>query len=61
MKKRTLELLKSDATRAAMALAMVAQCEALTNETCSELLRLAGEMLSAIQRLECDSNESGKI
>lgn len=33
MKKRTLELLKSDATRAAMALAMVSQCEALTNET----------------------------
>lgn len=61
MKKRTLELLKSDATRAAMALAMAAQCEALTNETCSELLRLAGEILDAIQRLECDYKEGGNI
>lgn len=59
MKKVTLRLLKSDATRASIALAMVAQCEDLTEETRSELLRIAGEILSAIQRLECDSGEAG--
>lgn len=52
MKNVTLRLLKSDATRASIALAMVAQCEDLTEETRSELLRIAGEILSAIQRLE---------
>lgn len=61
MRRVTLKLLKSDATMASIALAMVAQCEDLTEETRSELLRIAGEILSAIQRLECDYDESGVI
>lgn len=61
MKKVTLKMLTQDARRASIALAMVAQCEDLTDETRSDLLRIAGEILSAIQRLECDSDESGVI
>lgn len=59
MKRVTLKMLASDARRASIALTMVAQCEDLTDETRSDLLRIAGEILSAIQRLECDSDESG--
>lgn len=60
MKKVTLKMSKSDAYRACIACAMVAQHEDLTEETRSELLRIAHEISSTIA-IECDPDKSGVI